>query len=709
MNYSQEISQQLHISLEQVEATMTLLDEENTIPFIARYRKESTGGLDEKQLRDIKELLSHLRALADRRKTILSTIREQGKLTPDLETRIQQARSMTELEDFYRPYKPRRTTRASLARERGLEPLAHMIRDQKPVEQTLSETASPFLNEQVPTPEEAWEGAQDIVAEMISDDPVCRQAVRNLALSSSRLQSEKKANAKDPRHVFQNYYAFKTRVDRLQPHQILALNRGEDENVLTIKLTIPRKKWRAILSRRFPANSTAKLADHLQRAREDGAERLLLPSIKRDVRRTLTEKAENHAIQVFARNLRALLVQPPLTNRVIMGLDPAYRTGCKVAVIDPTGKPLDTSTIYPVAPQNKTAEAEQTLKALIKEHQVRLIALGNGTASRETELFLADFLKKLTRDVRYLIVNEAGASVYSASELARKELPDMDVSLRGAVSIARRAADPLAELVKIDPKSIGVGMYQHDVDQSNLNQKLDDVVESVVNQVGVDLNTASAALLAHVSGIGPALAKKIVAYRDQHGPFSSRAHLTEVQGLGPKTFQQAAGFLRIRGGSQPLDATAIHPESYPIAEQILSRAGIKVDDPIETKKAALVELSRTKSAEAFAADLGTGQPTLFDIFKQLVQPGRDPRADLPEPVLRQDVLTMEDLETELVLPGTVRNVVDFGAFIDIGVKHDGLLHQSNIPRGVDLRPGDVIQVTILKIDRERSRISLGWA
>lgn len=707
MTFSQIISKSLQIPTSKVTAVIGLLDDGNTIPFIARYRKESTGGLDEIQLRQIEEELSTLRALDDRRKTVLNTIREQDKLTPELERQILQVENRTVLEDLYQPYKPKRQTRASSAREKGLTALAEKILDQEKNSLTLEKIASPFLSDQVATGEEAWQGARDIAAENISDHPPVRRGVREKALIHGILTAEKKTSGEDPRQVYRTYYEFKGRVNQLQSHQILALNRAEREDVLKINLSLPESDWRKVIADHFPVKAGSPLAEQLEQAVDDAASRLLLPAIERDIRRKLTEKAEREAIDIFASNLRSLLLSPPLTGHTILGLDPGFRTGCKAAVVDTTGKPLSTATIYPVPPRNQKEETHALLKKLIKTHGVTLIALGNGTASRETEQFVAELISRLG-NLQYLIVNEAGASVYSASQLAGEELPEMDVSLRGAVSIARRVQDPLAELVKIDPQSIGVGMYQHDVNQTRLEKKLASVVESMVNQVGVDLNTASPALLTHISGIGPSLAEKMVAFRDSEGPFSSRQELLDVSGLGDKTYQQAAGFLRIIDGTEPLDSTAIHPESYPAAREILHLAGIKVSDPSQSKIRALKKVSQEHSPEDLAARLNTGIPTLKDIFRQLASPGRDPREELPQPNLRSEILTMDDLVPGLEITGTVRNVVAFGAFIDIGVKQEGLLHRSQIPRGTTLAAGEVLQVTILQVDQDRGRISLGW-
>jgi uncharacterized protein len=542
---------------------------------------------------------------------------------------------------------------------------------------------------------------------MVSENAGVRAAVRAKALKFARLAVEKVDGVADERRVYENYYAFEGRVDRLQPHQVLAIQRGEKEGVLRAHVRIEDRDWRPTLEKAYPTGARSPFRDILEAALEDGAQRLLLPAIGRDVRRELSQKADGHAIQVFATNLRALLNQPPLAGHVVLGIDPGFRTGCKVVAVDPTGKLLETATIYPHPPQNQRQAALQVLAGLVTRHNVSLVAVGNGTASRETEGLVAELIRE-AGSVRYLMVNEAGASVYSASALARTEFPDLDVSLRSAVSIARRVQDPLAELVKIDPRSIGVGLYQHDVDQTALSRTLDGVVESVVNAVGVDVNTASPALLAHVAGIGPRLAEAIVAYRDANGPFRSRRQLLDVPGLGPKSFEQAAGFLRVRESENPLDETAIHPESYPIAESILKRQGLPPGASLTERQKALEGLESKISTHDLAGELGCGVPTLLDILEQLVRPGRDPRTDAPAPILRSDVLSMDDLTVGMRLTGTVRNVVDFGAFVDIGVKQDGLLHRSQLPRGAALKVGDIIEVEVLRVEKERGRIGLGW-
>jgi protein Tex len=707
MTLNAKIAATLNLPQKQVDAAIELLDAGNTMPFIARYRKEMTGSLDEEQLRQIEETLARLRTLEKRREMILATIEEQGNLTPELRQQILAAATLNILEDLYLPYKPKRRTRASIAREKGLQPLADLIITQSTIKKTVEQIAASFINDDLPTVEEALAGARDIVAETVSENADIRGTVREKALRYGRMQSSKKEDAEDSKSVYETYYEFDGNVNRLRPHQILAINRGETEKVLRVKVDIAERDWRTAIDYAYHVNHRSPLAEQLELAITDASKRLLLPAIERDVRRILTEQAEEHAITVFAQNMRGLLNQPPLAGHTVLGLDPAYRTGTKVAIVDATGKVVDTNTIYPHKPQQQWDKSLHTLQELIERHNVTLIAIGNGTASRETEQLAAALTRNL-ESVHYLIVNEAGASVYSASPLARQELPDHDVTIRGAVSIARRTQDPLAELVKIDPKSIGVGMYQHDVNQKRLSESLGSVVESVVNQVGVDSNTASMALLTHVAGIGPKLAQNIVDYRDEHGQFPNRKTLKKVPGLGNKAFEQAAGFLRVRGGDSPLDASAIHPESYKVSKAMLSRAGLTVKTAADERAQALTRLKTQQPIHALAEELGTGVPTLTDIFEQLVRPGRDPREDLPAPLLRSDVLSMDDLLVGMRLHGTVRNVVDFGAFIDIGVKQDGLLHVSKIPREVLLRVGDVIEIEILSVDEARGRIGLGW-
>ena len=706
MTHAEQISSQLNVRPSQVTAVINLLDDGNTVPFIARYRKEMTGSLDDEQIRMIADELVRLRALDERRASILASIEEQGKLTDELRQSINAAVTMTALEDLYAPYKKKRRTRAIVAREKGLEPLAELIM-QQPATGSPEKAAEKFLNDQVTDVSEALQGARDIVAEIISDNANIRAAIREKALRFAKLRVEKIKDAVDEKTVYQSYYEFEARVDRLQPHQILAIARGEKEGILRVHVDVAERDWLHPVQAEFEQDILSPFADQLGLAIQDAAERLLLPAIERDVRREKSESADNHAIQVFANNLRALLSQPPLAHHIILGIDPGIRTGCKLAVVDSTGKLLDTGTIYPHEPKKDWKGSINTLQDMINRHHVTLISIGNGTASRETEKLVAELTRKAPQ-TKYLIVNEAGASVYSASPLARQEFPELDVSLRGAVSIARRAQDPLAELVKIDPKSIGVGLYQHDVDQTSLAHALDGVVETVVNRVGVDVNTASPALLTHVAGVGPKLAENIVAYRDAKGPFKSRVELRKVTGLGPKAFEQAAGFMRIPDGTEPLDASAIHPESYEIAKAVLALAGLNARSSFAERIPALEALTAKTPLETLAKDLNCGVPTLKDILEQLVRPGRDPRAEAPLPILRSDVLKAEDLVTGMQLKGTVRNVVDFGAFVDIGIKQDGLLHRTQIPSGTVLKVGDIIDVQVLKIESERGRIGLGW-
>jgi uncharacterized protein len=706
-NYDSRIAKLLDIQPKQVAATIGLLDEGNTIPFIARYRKEATFNLDEYQIRQIQETVGRFRAVDERRETIVKSIDEQGKLSPELAEKIKSAETMTELEDLYLPYKPKRRTRAMIARERGLEPLAKFIIEQPQKADSPEQAARKFLGEDVPTIEDALQGARDIVAEIIADDADVRGEVREKALQFGSLSSAKIKEAEDPKEVYKTYYEFSQRLNYLRPHQTLAINRGENEKILRVKVEVADRDWHKSITHRYRPNSRSAWLEQLEEAIDDAAKRLLLPAIERDVRRVLSDAAEAHAIEVFAENLRNLLKQAPLKQRVVLGLDPAYRTGCKIAVIDESGKLLSTTAVYPHEPQNRWNESKAALAELIQRHGVTIIAIGNGTASRESEQLVAEITRSLS-GVQYVMVNEAGASVYSASDLARAELPDLDVSLRGAVSIARRIQDPLAELVKIDPKSIGVGLYQHDVNQHALSDSLDAVVETVVNQVGVDVNTASPALLQYVAGIGAKLANNIVKYRDENGAFKSRAAIKKVSGMGEKSFEQSAGFLRLRDGKNPLDGSAIHPESYHIAEAVLERVKLPANAATESKETAFKQLLAQTPLETLAEELQSGALTLADILEQLVRPGRDPRDDIEPPLLRSDVLSMKDLKQGMILKGTVRNVVDFGAFIDIGVKQDGLLHISKIPRGQSLGVGDILDVEILSIDSERGRIGLGW-
>ncbi len=709
------VAADLALELNRVKSAVRLLDDGNTVPFIARYRKEMTGSLDEEQLRNVSERLDYRRAMEARRDTILHSLTEQEVLTPELQAEVEGADTMQRLEDLYRPYRPKRQTRATIAKQKGLQPLADLILAQ-PLEGTRADLAAPFITGSsaqegdapgiVLSLEEAYQGAQDIVAETVADDPEIRAEVRRLTQRRGVLHIVAVDRAKDANGTFQLYYDFSGDVRMLRPHQVLAFNRGEREDVLRITLEIPEPEALGIVALRYPGDMGSALAEDLIAARKDGYSRLLFPAIEREVRRELTEMSDEHAIGVFATNLRALLLQPPMRGQIVLGVDPGYRTGCKVAVVDATGKVLDTRTIYP---DRDAAQAKDTLNALIKRHKVTVVAIGNGTASRETEALIASVIGDGAK-VQYTIVSEAGASVYSASRLARAELPDLDVSIRGAVSIARRFQDPLAELVKIEPKAIGVGLYQHDVDQKALGETLDGVVESAVNSVGADLNTASPALLRHISGIGPKTADAIVAFRDQHGAFQTRELLKQVSGIGSRTFEQAAGFLRVSEGKDALDSTPIHPESYGVARSLLDLIGLPLGHPDLPSE--LQHVRREMNLDELAAELGTGRPTLEDILEAVARPGRDPRDEVQGPVLRSDVLSMEDLHAGMLLKGTVRNVVDFGAFVDIGVKQNGLIHISQMGEGYVRNPhdkvavGDVVEVEVLNVDTARGRIGL---
>lgn len=708
MNEQSHIANTLNLRKTQVAAVIGLLDDGNTVPFIARYRKEATGGLDDEQVQTVAAALKQRRAMIGRRDAIIKMLREQDQLTPELAEQLVSAETVAELEDLYAPFKRKRQTRADVAREAGLQGMADRILEQPVTDRSGAELAFPFLNPRAPTTAHVMAGARDIVAQTIADNPLVRASLRRRALNSGTLHCAKQPDADDGRQVYKLYYAFEQPVSALRPHQILAINRGEKDGILKVSVALSDHDWLLALRTIAKPNRRSPLAEQLRRAMDDARKRLLQGTMERAVRRALTDSAETHAIEIFGQNLRGLLSQPPLLGHTVLGVDPGYRTGCKVAVTDPTGKVLDSGTIYPHPPQRAKDDALKRLALLIRRHGVSIVAIGNGTASRETEQLIAELTSTID-DLRYLIVNEAGASVYSASPLAREELPDMDVSLRGAVSIARRTLDPLAELVKIDPKSIGVGLYQHDVNQTALGDALEAVVSLVVNRVGVDVNTASPALLTYVAGIGPSLAGKLVAYRDENGPFANRSRLRKVPGLGPKSFEQAAGFLRIIGGDNPLDASAIHPESYPIARALLKEAAIEIEamDSAEIQSHIDALLQR-QSAEQLADAHQTGVPTLHDILEQLVRPGRDPRDTTAQPVLRSDVMSMDQLKSGAQLQGTVRNVVDFGAFVDIGVKRDGLLHISQIPRQAKLTVGDVIDVVVKDVDTQRNRISLSW-
>lgn len=707
MDIIRKLREEFGITQSQAENTVRLLDEGNTVPFIARYRKEMTGSLDDQIIRQLSERLTALRNLEDRRTQVRTAIAEQGRLTDALAAKLDAAQTQTEIEDIYRPFRPKRRTRASIAKEKGLQPLADIIWGQKLIG-TPEEAAKAFVDsgQGVDTVLDAINGAMDILAEQISDDADLRKLLREETIKCGAIVSKK---TKDEPSVYEMYYDYREPLKKAAGHRVLAMNRGEKEGFLSVKIEGEEEKLLQRMERRLIRRSSD-TADILRGVIADSYKRLIAPSLEREIRNDLTEKAEEAAIGVFRENLRQLLLQPPISGKVVLALDPAYRTGCKIAVIDTTGKPLETTVVYPTPPQNKTAEAEKKLLALIEKYGVDLISIGNGTASRESELFVAEMLKKTKRRVQYIIANEAGASVYSASKLGAEEFPDYDVSLRSAVSIGRRIQDPLAELVKIDPKSIGVGQYQHDMNQKRLGEALGGVVEDCVNSVGVDLNTASPALLSYVAGIHATVAKNILKYREEHGKFTTRRELLKVAKLGPKAYEQCACFLRLPDSEMPLDRTGVHPESYAAAEGLLALCGYGLADVAARKVSGLAK--KIKSPEKTAAELGIGVPTLEDIMRELEKPGRDPREDAPAPVLRSDVLSMEDLQEGMVLTGTVRNVIDFGVFVDIGVHQDGLVHISQIcDRFIKhpleaVRLGDVVRVKVLSVDLQKKRIAL---
>ena len=796
MDIIQKIKEELQVEKWQVEAAVKLIDEGNTIPFISRYRKEVTGSLNDEQLRNLDERLTYLRSLEDKKEQVLKSIEEQGKLTDELKEKILAAQTLVVVEDLYRPYRPKRKTRASIAKEKGLEPLAEYILRQEATEPVLNEAAKYVSEEkEVKTPEEALQGAQDIIAEMISDDADHRLYIRNITVEEGIVTG----TAKDEKaqSVYEMYYNFEEPVKKIAGHRVLALNRGEAEKVLTVKVNAPEERILRYLEKKLITKENEYTTPVICAAVEDSYDRLIAPAIEREIRNDLTEKAEDGAINVFGKNLEQLLLQPPIAGKVVLGWDPAFRTGCKLAVVDATGKVLDTKVIFPTAPQNKVEESKAELKKLIKKYNVDLISVGNGTASRESEQVIVELLKELDRPVQYVIVNEAGASVYSASKLATEEFPNFDVGQRSAASIARRLQDPLAELVKIDPKSIGVGQYQHDMNQKKLSDALNGVVEDSVNKVGVDLNTASASLLEYVSGINKTIAKNIVDYRENNGRFVSRKQLLKVPKLGPKAYEQCAGFLRILDGKNPLDATSVHPESYEAAKQLMEKLGLTMEDIKEAQKQAAAKKAsgrssaaqsdgqkngngtvnaakkreeqkgkavrvhntntamgkalaaamggmtfdnsqevsakqtapaaknavndakdmsglekRIKNKKLLAEELGIGEITLTDILKELEKPGRDPRDDMPKPILRSDVLDMKDLKPGMILKGTVRNVIDFGVFVDIGVHQDGLVHISQITDRYIKHPleavsvGDIVDVQVLTVDVAKKRIGL---
>ena len=766
-----KLKDELNVEKWQVEAAVKLIDEGNTIPFISRYRKEATGSLNDEVLRNLYERLTYLRNLEDKKQQVLNSIEEQGMLTEELRNKIQAAETMVVVEDLYRPYRPKRKTRASVAKEKGLDGLAQIILAQETT-RPLIEEAEQYVNEEkeVKNVKEALQGALDIIAESISDNADYRAYIREATFNEGKIISQ--AKDEKAQSVYEMYYDFEEPVNKVAGHRVLALNRGENEKILTVKIEAPEEQIIRFLEKKVITAENENTTPALQQAIQDSYDRLIAPAIEREIRNELTEKAEDGAITVFGKNLEQLLMQPPIAGKVVLGWDPAFRTGCKLAVVDPTGKVLDTKVIYPTAPQNKVEEAKAELKKLIKKYNVNLISVGNGTASRESEQVIVELLKELDTPVQYVIVNEAGASVYSASKLATEEFPNFDVGQRSAASIARRLQDPLAELVKIDPKSIGVGQYQHDMNQKKLGEALHGVVEDSVNKVGVDLNTASAPLLEYISGISKAIAKNIVDYRETNGRFTNRKQLLKVAKLGPKAFEQCAGFMRITDGDNPLDATSVHPESYGAAEQLLEKLGLSMDDLKEIQKKAAVKPAKTasqpkpkkqekkvvirntntamgkalaaamggvslaqdadtKSAPAqkqetavnglerrvkdkkkMAEELGIGEITLTDILKELEKPARDPREDMPAPILRSDVLDMKDLKPGMILKGTVRNVIDFGVFVDIGVHQDGLVHISQITDKYIKHPleavsvGDIVDVKVMDVDLTKKRISL---
>lgn len=765
MDIIAKITEELKVEKWQVEAAVKLIDEGNTIPFISRYRKEATGALNDEQLRTLGERLTYLRNLEEKKEQVIASIEEQGKLTEELKEKILAAQTQVVVEDLYRPYRPKRKTRASVAKEKGLEPLATIIWEQETTTPIL-EQAAEYISEEkgVATAEEALQGALDILAEQISDEPEYRLYIRNATMEEGKVVST--AKEKEAASVYEMYYQFEEAVAKIAGHRVLALNRGENEKVLVVKVEAPEERIIRFLETKVITKENPITTPLLQDTIADSYSRLIAPAIEREVRNDLTEKAENSAITVFGKNLEQLLMQPPIAGKVVLGWDPAFRTGCKLAVVDETGKVLDTKVIYPTAPQNKVEESKVELKKLIKKYNVSLISVGNGTASRESEQVIVELLKELDRPVQYVIVNEAGASVYSASKLATEEFPQFDVGQRSAASIARRLQDPLAELVKIDPKSIGVGQYQHDMNQKKLSDTLSGVVEDSVNKVGVDLNTASASLMEYISGINKTIAKNIVEYREQNGRFLNRRQLLKVPKLGPKAFEQCAGFMRIIGGENPLDATSVHPESYEATYQLLEKLGLTMEDvkkiqkesankvkqgkpaaPKKKQKSVVVKNTNTamgmalaqamgnvtlaakeekeetpisvsglekkiKNKKQLAEELGIGEMTLEDILKELEKPARDPREDMPKPILRSDVLDMKDLKPGMVLKGTVRNVIDFGVFVDIGVHQDGLVHISQITDRFIKHPleavsvGDVVDVEVLSVDQAKKRIGL---
>lgn len=708
MDINKKLAEELNVKVSQVEAAVGLIDEGCTIPFIARYRKEVTGSMNDEVLRNLDERLKYLRNLEDRKEAVISSIEEQGKLTDELKAQILQAETMVLVEDLYRPYKQKKRTRATIAKEKGLEPLADYIMEQNAAEPVEQNAAGYVNDDTVKSVKDAIDGAKDIIAERISDVADYRTYIRDITMKEGTLVTAAKDEKAES--VYEMYYEFSEPLSRIAGHRVLAINRGEDEKFLTVKIEAPEDRILRYLEKKTLTGENEFTTPVITEAIADSYSRLIAPAIEREIRSSLTDDAQEGAIKVFGKNLHQLLMQPPIAGRVVLGWDPAFRTGCKLAVVDPTGKVLDTKVIYPTEPHNKVAEAKAELKRLIKKYGVSVISVGNGTASRESEQIIVDLIKELDDSVEYVITNEAGASVYSASKLATEEFPDFDVAQRSAVSIARRLQDPLAELVKIDPKSIGVGQYQHDMNQKKLGEALTGVVEDCVNQVGVDLNTASASLLEYISGISKTVAKNIVDYREKNGRFTNRKQLLKVAKLGPKAYEQCAGFMRIQGGDNPLDSTSVHPESYDAAAQLLKLLGYDVNAITSGELAQLH--SKIDSMQEMAERLSVGEITLEDIVKELEKPGRDPRESMPKPILRKDVLDMKDLKPGMILKGTVRNVIDFGAFVDIGVHQDGLVHISQISNRRIEHPldavsvGDIVDVKVLDVDAAKARISL---
>ena len=706
-----KIADELNIRESQVESAVKLIDEGNTIPFIARYRKEATGNLSDEILRNLEERLKYLRNLEERKEEIIRLIDEQGKLTDELTIKIAGTMVLSELEDIYRPFRPKKRTKATIAKEKGLEPLSQIIYLQKE-KRDINEIAEKYIDKEkgVETAEEAISGALDIIAEDIADDADYRKKIKSFDFREAIIKTKQ---AKEESSPYEMYYDYSEAILRMPSHRILAINRGEKEKFLKVKLETPDEKILDYLEKQIILDKKSQFAGLLEEAIQDSYKRLIAPSIEREIRNDLTEKAEEKAIKVFGKNAKQLLMQPPIKDIVVMGFDPAYRTGCKIAVIDKTGKVLATTTVYPTEPQNDVEGTKKVLKELIDKYDVNMISIGNGTASRESEAFVSDMLKEIDKEVYYAIVSEAGASVYSASKLASEEYPDINVSLRGAISIARRLQDPLSELVKIDPKSIGVGQYQHDVDQKRLSESITGVVEDAVNSVGVDVNTATPSLLSYVSGINGTIAKNIVKYRDEHGELKERKELLKVSKLGPAAYKQCAGFIRVFNGKNPLEVTAVHPESYEVARKLLTKLGYTVENILDKDKLnELKEVLKNVNIEKMSKELDVGSLTLKDIIDEISKPGRDPRESMPKPILRSDVLKFEDLTEGMVLNGTVRNVIDFGAFVDIGVKYDGLVHISEMSERYVKNPseivsvGDIVKVKVINIDNEKHKVSL---